>query len=90
VVTTVVADAAVGGSAAAPGEEAEPAERRLVRDTVTGAVSEWAIFDRSSLTGGAWITGPAIVAEDETSTLVGTGWTAALNGLGYIEIVRQG
>jgi ferredoxin len=31
----------------------------------------------------------AIVAEDETSTLIGPGWTASLNGLGYIEMVRE-
>ncbi len=59
-----------------------------VRDTVTGEVSEWAIHDRTSLTVGARITGPAIVAEDETSTLIGPGWAATINGLGYIEITR--
>ena len=30
----------------------------------------------------------AIVAEDETSTLIGPGWTAVVNGLGYLEIIR--
>jgi N-methylhydantoinase A len=30
------------------------------------------------------------VAEDETSTLVGPGWTARVNGLGYIEMTRGG
>jgi len=30
------------------------------------------------------------VAEDETSTLIGPGWSALVNGLGYIEMVREG
>ncbi len=89
VVTTVVSDAAPMPTAPTGGADATPVERRPVRDTVTGAVSDWAIFDRSALSGGARIVGPAIVAEDETSTLIGPGWTASLNGLGYIEMVRE-
>jgi N-methylhydantoinase A len=68
--------------------EATPVRTQLVRDTTTGAVSEWNIFDRSALTPNTVITGPAIVAEDETSTLIGPDWTATVNGLGYIEIIR--
>ncbi len=30
-----------------------------------------------------------MIAEDETSTLVGPGWTANVNGFGYIELVRE-
>ena len=37
---------------------------------------------------GALVAGPAIVAEDETSTLVGPGWNATVNGLGYIELTE--
>ncbi len=70
--------------------EAAPIRTQLVRDTTTGAVSEWAIYDRASLVPWMTITGPAIVAEDETSTLVGPGWSATVNGLGYIEMVRGG
>jgi N-methylhydantoinase A len=55
--------------------EATPVRTKSVRDTVTGAVSEWAIYDRGSLVPWATIAGPAIVAEDETSTLVGPGWS---------------
>ena len=69
--------------------EAVPVRTQLVRDTTTGAVSEWAIYDRSALAADAVIVGPAIVAEDETSTLIGPGWTATVNGLGYIEIARS-
>ena len=61
---------------------------RLVRDTTTGEVSAWAIHDRSELQPGSRISGPAIVAEDETSTLVGPGWSASVNARGYIELTR--
>ena len=89
VVTTAVQDVrAPGRGESLFATEAVPARTQLVRDTTTGAVSAWAIYDRTSLAPDATITGPAIVAEDETSTLIGPGWTATVNGLGYIEMVR--
>ena len=68
--------------------EAAPARTQSVRDTATGAVADWAIYDRASLAPWASIAGPAIVAEDETSTLIGPGWTAVVNGLGYLEMTK--
>ncbi len=90
VVTTVTDEVAVpAGEERLFSAEAMPVRTQLVRDTTTGAVSEWGIYDRSALVADAVIVGPAIVAEDETSTLVGPGWTATVNGLGYIEITRS-
>jgi N-methylhydantoinase A len=89
VVTTVTADVAPPGAANGTiTRQATPVRTQPVRDTTTGAVSPWAIYDRSALAPGASIAGPAIVAEDETSTLVGPGWTATINLLGYIEMTR--
>jgi N-methylhydantoinase A len=59
-----------------------------LRDTVTGEMTDWAIYDRTSLSPGARLPGPAVIAEDETSTLVGPGWSASINRLGYIELLR--
>ena len=90
VVTTVTAEVVVpprGDSLFTT--EATPVRTQLVRDTATGAVSAWAIYDRTALVPWATMAGPAIVAEDETSTLIGPGWSAMVNGLGYIEMVRQ-
>jgi N-methylhydantoinase A len=70
--------------------EATPVRTQPVRDTTTGNVSPWAIYDRTALVPGATLPGPAIVAEDETSTLISPGWTATVNGLGYLELVREG
>ncbi|HVY16828.1 MAG TPA: hydantoinase/oxoprolinase family protein [Rhodopila sp.] len=69
--------------------EAVPARTQLVRDTTTGEVAEWGIHDRSALEPWITVRGPAIVAEDETSTLIGPGWSAVVNGLGYLELTRD-
>jgi N-methylhydantoinase A len=93
VVASVVEDADAApalGAADAFAPEIVPARHQAVRDTLTGEVAEWAVFDRAALRPGALVAGPAIVAEDETSTLVGPGWNATVNGLGYIELTREG
>ncbi len=68
--------------------EPAPDRTQLVRDTVTGEVSEWAIHDRTKLPPSSVVPGPAIITEDETSTLVGPGWRAMVNGMGYLELAR--
>jgi N-methylhydantoinase A len=89
VVTTVTEDVAdPPRSDALLTTEAVAVRSQLVRDTTTGAVSPWAIHERAALAPWASIAGPAIVTEDETSTLIGPGWTAVINGLGYIEMTR--
>jgi N-methylhydantoinase A len=91
-VASVVEDADAApapGAADAFAPEVAPARHQSVRDTLTGEVAEWAVFDRSTLRPGTRVVGPAIVAEDETSTLVGPGWNATVNGLGYIELTRE-
>ena len=91
VVTTVSDEVTVGMGAKRFGSTAAvPVRTQLVCDTTTGAVSSWEIYDRALLVPDAIITGPAIIAEDETSTLIGPGWTATVNGLGYIEMRRDG
>jgi N-methylhydantoinase A len=91
VVATVQADdpdMAVAADDAVFATDATAARTQLVRDTTTGEVSPWSVYDRAVLAPGAQIVGPAIIAEDETSTLVGLGWCATVNGLGYIELTR--
>jgi N-methylhydantoinase A len=64
------------------------ARSQSVRDTATGEVVAWQVYDRSTLAPGATLAGPAIIAETETSTLVGPGWTARIEQHGYIELIR--
>ncbi len=88
VVSTVPQEPAAPVAAAGESRPA-PARAHAVRDTATGEVAEWAVFDRVDLAPGAMLRGPAIVAEAETSTLVGPGWTARVNGFGYLELTRE-
>ena len=90
VVVATIADTTAAPSTIGTPTPATPARTQQVRDTITGTVASWSIFDRSSLAPGATLAGPAIIAEDETSTLVGPGWTALINGFGYIELTREG
>jgi N-methylhydantoinase A len=62
---------------------------RKVLDTATGEVSDWALYERGQLAPGAGFEGPAIVAETETATLVGRGWSARVTAEGYIELRRE-
>jgi N-methylhydantoinase A len=62
---------------------------RKVLDMTTGVASDWLLYERAALVSGASFDGPAIVAEAETSTLAGPGWTGRITGEGYIELQRQ-
>jgi len=66
-----------------------PIRHQAVRDTATGEVTEWAVYDRTGLAPGARVAGPCIVAEAETSALVGRGWTCRMDGLGYLELTQE-
>jgi N-methylhydantoinase A len=90
---------AVSVATAAPPPDALPAEpprgqarrarRQPVRDTANAEVSDWDVYERAELAPGAALRGPAIIAEDETSTLVGPGWTARITAPGYIAMTRE-
>jgi N-methylhydantoinase A len=66
-----------------------PVRTQLVRDTATGEVTEWPVYDREDMQPGAMVKGPAIVAEAETSTLVGPGWVCRMDGLGYLDLTQE-
>jgi len=59
-----------------------------IRDTATGEVSAWPVLDRAALAPGATVLGPAVIAEDETSTLVGPGWHGAIDTNGNIVLTH--
>ena len=70
----------------ASAHQAKPAGTRNVRDTASGVVSDWAIFERDRLRPGARFAGPVIVAEAETSTLIGPSWSGCVTAEGYLEL----
>jgi len=89
VVTTITDPVEPLPGVIASGAAPAPVRTQAVRDTVSGEISDWAIYDRGGLGTGARVAGPAIIAEDETSTLLGPGWNATVNALGYIEMTRD-
>jgi N-methylhydantoinase A len=72
------------GEHAAP----EPAGIRQVRDPVAGTVP-MALYDRAALAPGSRLEGPALVVEDETTTVVPVGFDLRVDGLGYLELSRK-
>ena len=86
--SAAAAHATAGAADATTAIPAPPAKSREIRDTATGETARWAIHDRASLPPGTRVAGPAIIAEDETSTLVGPGWHATVNPLGFLELVK--
>jgi N-methylhydantoinase A len=67
----------------------EPARWRLVFDPETGEFIEVAIYERRDLLPGAYIPGPAIIVEDETSTVISRLFDARIDPFGYIELTRR-
>jgi N-methylhydantoinase A len=47
------------------------------------------LYRRRDMRPGARIRGPAIIIEDETSTVVSPAFDAVVNGFGYIELIRK-
>jgi N-methylhydantoinase A len=67
-----------------------PLGRRSVFDPGSGETIEVPVYRRPDLRPGARIGGPALIVEDETSTLVSPAFDASVDGYGYIELRRRG
>jgi N-methylhydantoinase A len=68
----------------------EPARTHPVFDPETGEFIDVAIHQRGDLGPGAFIPGPAVIVEDETSTVVTRLFDARIDAFGYIELSRRG
>ncbi len=69
--------------------QARPVDERAVFDPRAGRTEAVPIYWRFDLPPGATLTGPAIIAEDETSTLVTRGFVASIDAQGYIVLQRH-
>ena len=58
--------------------------KRLIYDPALGKQVMAPVYWRFDMKPGATLKGPAIIAEDETSTIVGANFNAKINSLGYI------
>jgi N-methylhydantoinase A len=66
--------------------EPKPIARRAVFDADAGEFVATPLYWRADLAPGARIRGPAVIAEDETSTVVGPQFEARIDRFGYIEL----
>lgn len=67
----------------------EPDGTREIADPSSGAFERVPVFMRADLRSGAYIQGPALIVEDETSTIVSSSFDARIDGFGYIEMRRR-
>jgi N-methylhydantoinase A len=70
-----------------PREAPPPAGTRSLLDPATGLREEARIFERAALGPGMALEGPALIVEDETTTVVPRGFAARINALGQILLV---
>jgi N-methylhydantoinase A len=69
--------------------QAKPAAQRQVFDPASGAFIDTPVYERSRLSPGTQIQGPAVITEDDTTTIVGPSFDATIDPFGYIELVRR-
>ncbi|WP_421696027.1 hydantoinase/oxoprolinase family protein [Aestuariivirga sp.] len=66
----------------------KPRSKRRIYDPALAKQVDAPVYWRFDMKPGAQIKGPAIIAEDETSTIVGANFNATINSLGYIVLER--
>ena len=88
---------AIGGAAAMADPVVETAPEATTPDAMAevethmaGAARRTGVHDRDRLKPGARIGGPAVIVEDETSTVVTPAFDAAIDGRGAIVLTRRG
>ena len=74
----------------AAGDPPLEAGRRRLFDPESGNAMDVPVFWRPELSPGARLSGPAVIAEDETSTFVTAAFDAAINARGCIILERKG
>ena len=75
-------------AAAAP-SAAHPAGSRMILCDVSGRWREAAVYHRADLHCGARLSGPALITEPQTTTLVSADFDARVDGAGNIWMTRQ-
>jgi N-methylhydantoinase A len=72
--------------------EPTPAQAQAQRQVFDAHTGQWLmhpVYLRTALAAGAWLDGPALVAEEQTTTVVPQGWRASLDGLGHLHLIDQ-
>jgi N-methylhydantoinase A len=69
--------------------QAKPTARRRVFDPASGAFIDTPVYERALLSPGAQIKGPAVITEDDTTTVVSPSFDANIDQFGYIALIRR-
>jgi N-methylhydantoinase A len=85
--TVLPAPAPATAAAAQPAPE--PRGKREVFDSTTEQTVEASVYARTDLAPGATVPGPALIVEDQTTTVVSSAFEASVNSLGYIVLTRR-
>ena len=67
----------------------QPISRRKLFDPASGEFQEVPFYRRETMKPGWSVSGPAVIEEDETSTVVSPSFDPTVNGYGYIELIRR-
>ena len=68
---------------------ASPVAEREVFDAAEETMQRIDVHARTELVPGSRISGPAVIIEDETTTIVLSGYVARINSLGYIIMTKE-
>ncbi|NQW09151.1 MAG: hydantoinase/oxoprolinase family protein [Alphaproteobacteria bacterium] len=74
----------------APAGAATPLGRRSVFDPERQTDLDYAVHARADLTPGMTVAGPALIIEDQTTTVVTSTFDATVNALGYLVMTARG
>ena len=73
----------------APGDTATTSRTRVIMDTGRGEYLEVSEFQRADLGAGSIVRGPAVIVEDDTTTVVTERFDARVHPRGYIVMERR-
>ncbi|MEE2804804.1 MAG: hydantoinase/oxoprolinase family protein [Pseudomonadota bacterium] len=77
-------DVVIAESATTERSVPPPEDQRPLMNPQSGSYSEAPCYSRDALQPGATIVGPAVIVEQDTATVVASGYTAAIHPSGYI------
>lgn len=84
-----IAPAPAPSGDAGGGGTAKPIDSRVVFDPDLQRDTEYAIHARSDLAPGMTVAGPALIVEDQTTTVVTSTFNAKVDGLGYLILTAK-
>jgi len=73
----------------APSKRPAASRTRAIFDSDLGAFADVPVYARSELSPGAFLPGPVLIVEDETSSLVNKNHDLLVNALGYLVLTRK-